>query len=178
MRPNDAKPRLHQKPKIAAPQLLQYGRDHSSNLFQAQAQVKIGKRKNAELIFDHGLLLSRKFFISDSEIVRKYQSKVKPKRKSPTRRNFIEMNKKVLKSPSSISLASRNMSPSGRSHPETKIGNFVNINVNSEKKTRSNKFSNRVTSAVVKRSRRVHSAFENPIRESSPIDKGNRGFDV
>jgi hypothetical protein len=138
--------------------------------------VKVGKRKNAELIFDHGLLLSRKFFISDSEIVKKYQAKAKPKNKSPNRRNFVEMNKRVLKSPSSITLASRNMSPSGQSHPEIKLGNFVNINIHSEKKAKSNKFNNRITSAVVKRSRRVNSAFENPIRESSPIEKGKDMF--
>lgn len=138
---------------------------------QAEAQTKIGKLKNAELIFQHGLLLSKKFFISDAPITKKYKSKVAKKKRSPRPKNFVEMNKRVAKKPSSKSVLARNSSPSNpRQSPEP--NNFVNININHRNSSQVN-LRNRIASANPKKSRRVNSAFDNPLVPSTPPIQGN-----
>ena len=80
------------------------------------------------------------------------------------------MNKRVAKKPSSKSVLARNSSPSNpRQSPES--NNFVNININHRNSSQVN-LRNRIASANPKKSRRVNSAFDNPLVPSTPPIQG------
>jgi len=129
--------------------------------------MKIGKKKNAELIFDHGLLLSRKFFISDEEIVKKYKSKAKKMQKSPGPKNFLQKNRELIKISTPRSTVTRKMSPSSSKSKPTKNNHFVDIRTGGVNAKNTDRVG-RVTSAVARRSRRVNSAFDTPAAIITP----------
>lgn len=90
--------------------------------------------------------------------------------RTPRLKNFVEMNKRSAKKPSSKSLLARNSSPPNPNRSPQQ-NNFVNININHRNSSQGN-LRNRITSANPK-SRRVNSAFDNPLVPSTPPIQGN-----
>ena len=79
------------------------------------------------MIFNHGLLLSQKFFADNSPIMQKYRRKVKKKVKGP--KNFVEMNKKLTHSSSDRGFIMRRMTPNVNSiRKRSRMSAYVNIN--------------------------------------------------
>jgi len=127
----------------------------------AQAQVKIGKSKNAELIFQHGLLLSEKFFITNTAIAKKYKKKVKGKRKGDKKGNFIEKNIQNASSPV-IRHPGRKKLHSPRFMKSSK-DNFMDIKTTEMNGTPRTGINVRINKP--KKNKRVKSAFGNPYKE-------------
>lgn len=127
--------------------------------------MKIGKTKNAELIFQHGLLLSEKFFITDTSITKKYRKKVKAKGGSPRIKNFIDINKKKASQPVIRHPGSRNISPS-RFLKGTQAINSPNLN------TEPSSLNIRPQTAMSRMSKRVNSVIDSQFIAISSLDKG------
>jgi len=123
------------------------------------------------LIFQHGLLLSEKFFITNTQIAKKYKAKATKNKRKSKKRNFLEKNiknastpviknpgKKKFSSPAFLKKQQNNYMKARLSGGLPNHGTpreMVNIRVGKPKKNK-----------------RVKSAFGNPYKEVPQMDKG------
>lgn len=78
------------------------------------------------MIFQHGLLLSQKFFADDSEVVIRYKHRV-ARRFVPKEKNFIKINIRSVQSLSTGRIVDRKMTPNPMSI-RNRASMFLNIN--------------------------------------------------
>ncbi|CAI2367192.1 unnamed protein product [Moneuplotes crassus] len=135
----------------------------------AQSKVKIGQSKDAEIIFNHGLLMSEKFFITNTLIAKKYKKRARLNNKNNKNKNFIQKNIKNAAVPVSKSPVKPLQSSS--SLRSTRSSNHLAQIKTTRKHQSPTKITSPLSSSKVKQNKRVKSAFENSLQEMILAEK-------